>query len=512
MKLKRLFSTPLDQLLLSGWNSVDRAYRTAFFLALTASVLAFGFEMTNLTFHHDDVNFIFVQDASMGIGQGRFGFGWVHWFTQDAHIMPFLQMVEALVLMSLYGLVIARLWGLERALDVALVATVMCVFPYMAQMYQYNAVAVPFALAHFFSAAAALLSTRATITRLLAAAVLYAAAFSIYQSVIANAATILVFWFLSKLLFKADSGVPDSTSAIKPALAAVSSLALGGLVYVASVSFMNISLEPYQGADKAFSLNRDIDLSLIASQMNVGARSFFVWPEHYFPGPLKMIQVLFLFGGAIVCLWVPRTPWRKVAAVAVLLIAAFTPRLLQVMHAEGNFHNLTLTAYAVLIAGSLMLICRAAPVVIRNVSTILAFFLVAGYVIQCNWISTVSYLNSAAHFSQATQILARVRSLPDGQWDGRTIVVAGSLHLYDEYPFKRATGVSTDFLDARHLQRLTHLLRDKAKVMPVEEAAPAVRALAASLPAWPHPASVAIVDNVAVVALSAPKGEGSRAR
>ena len=113
------------------------------------------------------------------------------------------------------------------------------------------------------------------------------------------------------------------------------------------------------------------------------------------------------------------------------MLAAFTPRVLQLVHPEGQFHSLTLTAYAVLIAGAVMIVIRRARTLTRNVSIVVDVVLVAGYVMQCNWISTVNYLNMFAHFETLTQVLARVRSLPDAGWDGKKIVVVGALRHAD---------------------------------------------------------------------------------
>ena len=61
---------------------------------------------------------------------------------------------------------------------------------------------------------------------------------------------------------------------------------------------------------------------------------------------------------------------------------------------EGHYHSLTLTAYALLIAATVMIAMRAGRVLGRNVSIVGAFVLVGGYLLQCNWISTVNYLNT----------------------------------------------------------------------------------------------------------------------
>jgi hypothetical protein len=503
--MNNLLTTPLEQSITRGWHRIDRAQKAALGIVIAVSVLAFGFEMTNLTFHHDDAVYIFVDDARIGRSLGRFGFGFLHYYTQNAYIMPFLQMAQAIALMAVCGLMIARVWKLERPLDIALVAALVCVFPYMAQIYQYNFCTVPFALAHLLAAAAVMLSIRATVLSVLAAAVLYAATFSVYQAVLANAATLLAFWFLATLLFKVRDGAPVRSALLKPTVAAAVAVILGGLLYIALVAVSGKGVSHYQGADEAFAMRPKLDPTLMASLLSQGSRAFFIWPEHYFPPYLKVLQIVLVGGAALACLSLPKT-WRaKAAALVVFGLALVAPRTLHLLHPGGNFHQLTLTAYAVVIAGSLMIILRGAAALLRNAAAVISLIVIAGYVMQCNWISTVNAQNTMAHFAQATQILARARSLPDSNWDGNTIVVSGSLRLFDEYPFRKTTGVSSDFINASHLQYVARLLRDNVKVVPIEEASPTVQAATVHLPVWPHPQSVTVIEGVAVVALGKPR-------
>ena len=74
----------------------------------------------------------------------------------------------------------------------------MCVFPYMAHIYQYNTTMAAYPPAHLLVALAVVLSTRATVVTVAVASLMYVAAFSIYQAVVANAATIFVVWLLSR--------------------------------------------------------------------------------------------------------------------------------------------------------------------------------------------------------------------------------------------------------------------------------------------------------------------------
>ena len=152
-----------------------------------------------------------------------------------------------------------------------------------------------------------------------------------------------------------------------------------------------------------------------------------------------------------------------------LLLTFLTPRILQLIHPEGDYHNLTLTAYAVTIAGFVMIIFRAKYILVRNLSIVFASILVGGYIIQCSWISTVNYLNTLAHYTTLTQILTRVRSLPE-EWNGEKVVVVGNHKMKQDYPYMTTTGVATDYIGAKftkHMNYLARLMRESCKRRPL---------------------------------------------
>jgi len=503
---------PLEQIWAEGWQSVDPALKRAFLAVIVISLLAFGFEMTNLTLHHDDLAQIFIQDTILGHYLGRFGAGWLHYYTQNAHFMPFLQMAEGIVVMAIYGLLVARFWGLRKTLDLTLVAAVMCVFPYMAQVYQYNSTMASYSVAHLLAALAVILSTRATVRHVLMAAVAYLAAFSIYQSIIANAAAILGIWLLSRTVSDQarSNQEPDglfSKATIRSAIAAAIAVGIGGLFYVAAVSQMDLHFDAYQGAGDAFSFKNGLQLSVALPEIVTGTRSFFLWPESYFPDYLKKLQLIFLLIAAAFCLWLPKGIVNKFAALAVLLICLFTPRLLQLLHPTGTFHNLTLTAYAVVVAGCLTIIFRSGFMRVRNLTVLLACFLVGGYLIQSNWISTVGYLNTQAHYSAMTQLMTQLKSLPAAGWDGKTVAVQGHRAMYSGYPFKPATGIASEFIDTGHMQWMAHLLREDMTFIDLADAPSSARDYAAQQAPWPHPGSLGVAGGMAVLVLSKPIGK-----
>jgi hypothetical protein len=501
--MRRLYNRPIDQTIAELWNRVDDAYKKAFFFIVGVNLLAFGFEMTNLTVHHDDIWQIFLEDDILGYYLGRFGLGWLHYKVQNAHIMPFLQMVQGIILMTAYGMVISYLWGLRRTVDIVLVSSIVCVFPYMAQIYTYNAAMATYPVAHLLAAVAVLLSTRAKPVHVAIASILYVAAFSIYQSVIANAATIFCLWALSNLLFNDEYKGSFLKSMLKPAFSACLSVIVGSLLYFGAVSFMDINFDSYQDAGQAFSLTGGFSPLHAATEVINGTRSFFLWPEHYFPDSLKKLQLIFLAAATILCLWLPKGFPAKIIATVILALSILTPRILQLVHPAGVYHNLTLTAYAVSVAGFVMVINRARFTLTRNLSIIFAVFLIGGYIVQCSWISTVNHLNTQAHYATLTQILARVRSLPV-EWSGENVVVVGSYKMKQDYIYKIATGVATGYMDmkAQHMQRLARLMRDDINFIPAGPDTPGALEYAKTHSAWPHPTSVGVVDGTGVVVLS----------
>jgi hypothetical protein len=360
-------------------------------------------------------------------------------------------------------------------------------------------------LAHLLAAMAVVLSARATLRQVALAALLYVGAFSIYQSVAANAATIFVIWLLCRVMF----GGPDE--AFSPRAAGTATIAVflaavaGGVLYLAAVSAMHIEFDSTQGTDEAFRLGGMAKLSLAVHEVWNGTRSFFIWPERYFPDYLKGLQFGLLAAAGIFCLAVPKQPWVKMASVSLLLLACFTPRLLQLLHPAARYHSLTLTAYAVLVAGAVTILIRAGRTLFRNVSIIVASLLIAGYVLQCNWISTVNDLNTRAHFATVTQMLARLRAIPGSSWDGKRVAVVGSYDMPSDYPFKPHDAVASRFIDAKHMSDLARLMRDEATFVAADETMPQVLDFARARSPWPHPDSVGVVDGMGVLVLAQPK-------
>lgn len=498
--------TRLESLFADRWRRIDPARKAAFLAALCVSVLAFGFEMTNLTLHHDDLVHLMVGQPLVGYYLGRFVHAWLFFYGLGGQFAPFLHMSVGLLLMAAYGVLVANLWGVRRTVDIAMVAAIVCVFPYMANVYQYNSVMIAYPLAHLLVASGVVLAIRRRAVSIALAALCFFLAFSIYQAVLANAVTIFLVWLLARAIAAGEPEADSIGTIGRAAGAALLAVILGGILHVLVVSSLHIPFDSAQGADQAFSLKSRLEhglqLSLAAAEVLRGSRAFYVWPEAYFPQPLKALQGLLIAGAALACLVLPRRLPAKVAALVLLVLVLFSPRVMQFLHPAGTFHSLTVTAYALVIAAAAMLSLRLGGNGLRNISALVGALLVTGYVAQCNWISTVNVLNTQAHFATTTQILARLRALPEQGWDGRTVAVVGHYNMPSGFPFRPATGVASEFMDPIHMNLMARLLRDEANFVEADMSMPKVMAFAAGGKAWPSPQSVGVVDGVAVVVLS----------
>lgn len=496
---------PIDDAIASTWNSVPATYRRALLIILLVNFAAFGYEMSNLSFHHDDVNQFFRSDATLGHQLGRPGYSWLHYYVEGNYYLPFFQLLQGILCTAGYAMVAASAWRIGRTADIAAVGSIICAYPYMAQMYQYNTVAFPYALAHLLAGLAVLCSLHATMARAAIAAVLYAISFSIYQSVIGNALSLLAFAMVARALETRSSGNFASSLNMRDATGALIAVIGGGLLYLLFVKASGIHIDAYQNADKAFSLSDGIDVRLALSAIVSGSRNALFWPENYFPLWLKQIQVALLGVAFVLCIVVPRTARDKAGALFFFGLGLLTPRALQALHPTGTFHNLTLTAYATVTAASLMIVLRAGTILVRNLAIIAAAVLSFGYILQANWISTVNSLNWSAHQLTASEILSRVDQLPRTQWDGKLVAVVGKFEFPDRYPFRRQTGMAVSFIDEEHLGNIARLMRRDLEVRRESDLPEAILHRAAAIAPWPAAESVSTVDGMALVVLSSPQ-------
>lgn len=175
---------------------------------------------------------------------------------------------------------------------------------------------------------------------------------------------------------------------------------------------------------------------------------------------------------------------------------------MQLIHPHYDYHDMTLTAYAISIAGSLTIINKAGNIIYRNIGNLIAIIMIWSYIIQCNWVSTVNHFNNIAHFSIMTEVFSRAGTAKPESWDGKTIIVDGKYKMLSSYPYRKAGGVSPEYIDEEHMQSLTTLLRRDISIISIGNSDLSFQKLAKSLPVWPASGSLVIKDGIAIVKMS----------
>jgi hypothetical protein len=492
---------PIEQLMASLWMRIPQEYRRATPWIILIGILGYGFEMTNLSLHHDDVVQFFHTDR-IGHALGRFGYSWIHYYIQQGFYAPFFQVFLGILALTIYGLCVAATWKISRTIDVVLIASMLAVFPYMAQHYSYNTSLLPFSIAHALSAFAILLCVNFTISRFLLAVVLLGFSFSIYQSVIGNAIALACFAAVATLT-SANNQTLSITAGLSRTLAIpLLGIIFGGLLYLGLVAMLGLPSDPYQHADKAFTLSDGLNLGTSIQLIVQGTRSFLFWPENYFPADLKAIQLGLIAAAALVWVFQPVSVGKKVAAAVCAAGGILAPRALQFLHPEGTFHNLTLTAYGIVVAGTVMVALRSRSIFWRNLICAAAAVLIFKYVMLSNWISTVNYLNFSAHQSVLTQILTRITDFPPATITRPEVAVIGKLKMPDAYPFLPQTGIATDYIDLAHLGKFSAVMGQPIKFVGEDQLPEQVREIAKNAPEWPAPGSTFSANGMAIVVLS----------
>lgn len=495
------FNQTIEQFMVSLWMRTPQEYRRATPWIILIGILGFGFEMTNLSLHHDDVAQFF-HTGQTGHALGRYGYSWIHYYFQQNYYAPFFQVILGVLALTIYGLCVAATWQTTRTLDVVLVGSTLAVFPYMAQHYSYNTSLLPFSIAHAMSAAAILLCMRFNALRFISAIVLMGFAFSIYQSVIGNAIALACFATVASLI-----NTNNQTSSIKESIGRALAIPLvavifGGILYLGMVAIIGIPTSTYQNADKAFTVPDTINIGMTLRLVIEGTRSFLFWPENYFPAGLKAIQLGLIAAAALACLFQPVSIAKKVVLAICAVGGLLAPRALQILHPLGTYHNLTLTAYGMVVAGAVMLALRARSNFWRNLICVATIALIFKYVMLSNWISTVNYLNYSAHQSVLTQILTRIRDFPPATITQPEVAVIGTLKMPDAYPFLSQTGIATDYISLNHLGKFSALMGQPVKFVGADHLPQPVLEVIKSVPVWPAPGSVFNAGGTVVVVLS----------
>jgi hypothetical protein len=241
----------------------------------------------------------------------------------------------------------------------------------------------------------------------------------------------------------------------------------------------------------------------------VGIPAASPYPETpYFTITDKLLSVL-LYLAAAVGLWtVTRFRMAGVLSIAVFAIALFAPRTLQFVHANANYHELTLTGYAVYIAAAGTFALNARLRGIRIFGQILVLLLIGRFIHSDNVGATALAFDYQAIMHWGNRILTRIEENPRyaemPRGSTKRVIFVGDLYrvsdwFYRGHPFVTAVGIA-DGVPNIIFDSVLRLLRVNATSWGVStDDHRKALTYAAEHHSWPHPDAVTILEDGTIV-------------
>ena len=504
-------------------SGVSRDTRRIVVAAFCINLFAYGFLFANLTLNHDGFGFI-TLDASWTRGTGR-------WLTDVLYAVLFrnfeLIWLNGLLAMCFFIATalsisrVLRLAGLSERLVVALLYTL---FPYMCSYYGYAFHVPIYALSSLLAVSAVEVTERGGLGKCLLGALLLAASLACYQAFVASALT-LVMLGAAAALARAESR--ESLTAIAWRVGRqMFALGLGCALYwlsiKVSVAVFNVQLVAYQGAASMgasdfAAVTRGLRVVLIETARFLGGRFQSIYPESsYFTWKDKALcAVVYLGAIAGIAAMARRMRGRSGAAVLMFLMALFAPRVLQVAHPDGNYHELTLTGYGVYLAGAAAFAMEMKNRIARSAVQLVLVVLICSFIHSNNVGAAALAFDYQAIMHWGNRVLAMIEADPRcavqmGSWAPKRIMFVGDAYRVSDWfyrgrPFVTAVGIA-DGIPNIVFDSIFRLLRVNATSVGIPPQTHSEGlAYAARHEAWPHPESVTVLrDGTIVVVLSKP--------
>jgi hypothetical protein len=505
----------LFHLLARLWQAIERDTKIIFAICFAAAFLAYGFIFTNLTINHDGFGFITVAGSNARL-TGR-------WFTDIVYGLVFrnyeliwLHGIIAAALFVATGLSICRCLSLDRFSDRLVLVLLYTLFPYMCSYYGYAFHVPIYALASLLAVLPIELARLRRPVMALFGAILLMLSLASYQAFISTTVTTVM--LAGAIGFARIKERKELRSVLIVSCWQLGTILLGVGFYWLSIKLCTavagIHLNTYQGADSMSNL----DWTSIAKGATdvlretgrfVGIPAASPYPETpYFTITDKLLSVLLYFVAAVGLWTVTRLRIAGVLSIVAFAIALFAPRTLQFVHANANYHELTLIGYAVYIAAAGTFALNARLRGARICGQVIVLLLIGRFIHSDNVGATALAFDYQAIMHWGNRILTRIEENPRyaemPRGSTKRVIFVGDLYrvsdwFYRGHPFVTAVGIA-DGVPNIIFDSVLRLLRVNATSWGVStDDHRKALTYAAEHHSWPHPDSVTILDDGTIV-------------
>ncbi len=423
--------TPNDPFnILKNLNTNDYIlrHRSVIIYSFIINLIAFATRLTTTSYCVDDYDFIFGNPDFLA--HGRWMFHFFYHCVQGSQYIGSLAYLIGFIFMILAGLQICHYWKIKRTFSQIIIIALFSTHPYLADMYNFHVIAIPFSLGYFLGLAALNLPGNNKILCGLST-LMIAASLAFYQPIFSVICIVITIKII--LLLISESINPEKHKQARNFAAQLIIIAAGVILYftLTKIIFM-ITSNPVNPRFQQGLLTLDWNTlkPKIGWTLITLTNKILPFPEAAIRTPAKII----MFGIATIAfsLSLYRTYKIKYAICYRIMLAI----LFLAAPAISIIHILPLTSMAlpwraslglvVLFAGCYAIILSCSNTKIIRIIHGLMIIVITHFIIQNNALFFKQYLCTQQDLALANRIVERIESMEQYQ-NGLKLVIVGDL-------------------------------------------------------------------------------------
>lgn len=505
--------------ILSRWFKLIKPHwKLAFFSAIAIGLFSNMLIFTNSWPNHDGLMNLYSEQKNFSMGRY-----FLFLFSGISSYFDLPWITGALSVLYLAGtaVVLTELFELRKKVSIVLTAGLIVTFPTITSTFSYMFTADAYMAASFLTALSLLLTVKFTFG-FLPGALLFYLGVGVYQANLPFLMTLVTLLIIKEILFKQGNLLSFLQLVFRTAILMITGMVLYGITFLIHRSFFETTSSDYQGFGE-FGNSSEGTSGIFMKMLNGNAEFFF--RGFYTEFPVNLFELLnaavliLLIIGFVLIIRQNRIHLNRpliFAAIFLMISLPFSAFSLYIISPEINYHLLMvlglLSIYMLPILFYDNLHGLSKEAVITSWGIVLASFLV---IFNFALIANISYLNQQLKFERAqaltNRIIMTIESSEDYHRDVKVAVI-GRPRMYSEISRevipskipKMAGALYRDLLrEPHHFQAMmtnyfgvTYDFIEPEEVRPLKESEKF-----RSMPTWPSPDSIQMIDDVLVVKL-----------
>lgn len=408
-----------------AWTSVHKTDKKVIAINLVVGLICHGFLLSNIIINWDGQTGLHYSSLAF-VQYGR-------WFTSflgflsESTLMPFPFVAVSIVLMSVSGLKLAKLFNCQRTLEKVIVSALLISYPAFAVGLSYNWICYTFPLATWLGLVAIEQSMKSRISNTIGAIILTVLMLGTYQGHLSFLlCTLLV------VLIKKDFQFTKRQYAHFAALAFASPL-----TYKA-ITDLIMWLTGFEYSD--YLRGNEINSLYILEHFPKNFLLTYESVKLFFAGlyfSMPIYQVIAILGlivfGVFLFVWKQLYEFKAKRSILLLAIALLSPSFIfATRYLNADIYALLTFGVVPILAGLFLFLSKQNLKLISSISYVLAFVIILGFINRSNMIHLKNHLWTETSLRMANDIAIKMAALEDFSPD-KKLVRIGNLSN-DKFP------------------------------------------------------------------------------